>query len=318
MTGHLSPLAIVVVNFGSHALLERNLLGLSQRIPDALIVIVDSFSSWDERRIVESQANDHGWDLVSPPVNVGFGKGMNIGVEHAAAKGFDTYLLLNPDAIVDLGSVELLCDALAREPMTLWCPIIRKPDGAIWFGGADVYLDSGVIRAASRRDPENPRRTRPWLTGAALMVGADLWNRCGGFSEEYFLYWEDVEFSYRVQQAGGSLKILETATVVHDEGGTHATAKQSRNQAKSDIYYYYNIRNRLLYAARTLDEADFRRWKRSVPSSTLEILMRGGRRQFLRPVGPLNAAFRGIKDGLRLAGQQRRLRGGEESRVKSP
>ncbi|WP_261388170.1 glycosyltransferase family 2 protein [Arthrobacter alpinus] len=316
MTGLLSSLAIVVVNYGSHELLERNLLGLSLRLPDALIVIVDSFSSWEERREVEVQTNDHGWDLVVTQVNVGFGKGMNLGVRHAASKGFDSYLLLNPDAKIDVCSLKLLCEAVVDEPLTLWCPSIRKPDGTIWFGGADVYLDSGLTMAASRRDPESSRRTRPWLTGAALMVGADLWARCGGFPEEYFLYWEDVEFSYRVQQAGGSLKLLEAATVIHDEGGTHAT-KRSTSQSKSDIYYYYNIRNRLLYAARTLEEADFRRWKRTVPSSTVEILLRGGRRQFLRPVGPLTAALRGIRDGLRLAREQRQLSDRPKSRFES-
>jgi hypothetical protein len=48
----LPPVAIVVANFGSHELLESNLVQVSQHPPDAKVVVVDSFSDLPERETV--------------------------------------------------------------------------------------------------------------------------------------------------------------------------------------------------------------------------------------------------------------------------
>lgn len=128
------------------------------------------------------------------------------------------------------------------------------------------------------------------------MVGRELWEELGGFDEEYFLYWEDVDLSVRATRIGAALIVETGATAVHDEGGT-----QHGHEQKSDLYYYFNIRNRLLFAARNLPPADIRRWLRSTPAESWQILLRGGRRQFLRRTGPWRAALRGTRDGRRYA-----------------
>ena len=45
-----------------------------------------------------------------------------------------------------------------------------------------------------------------WLTGASLAMSITLWEQVGGFDERYFLYWEDVDLSWRILQAGGELE----------------------------------------------------------------------------------------------------------------
>lgn len=294
-----APWAIVVVNYGSHHLLDANLLPMARQSPEAHVIVVDSFSTADERAAVEKQADSNGWHLVSPETNVGFGGGMNLGVSKAIELGAESMLLINPDATMERSDVELLRAEVASSPMTLCAPLIRTVDGAVWFAGADLYLRDGSIRAERRRGEGNAPY-HPWLTGACLMVSRQLWNVVGGFDEDYFLYWEDVDLSHRVLKAGGRLKCLRTATAIHDEGATHTDEIPGKDhRAKSPTYYYYNIRNRLMFARKNLGPEDQLRWKRGSLKAAREILLRGGRRQFLRRPGrAISPALRGLRDGL--------------------
>lgn len=296
----LDRLAIVVVNYRSHALLEVNLAPLARAVPEAIVVVVDNYSSPAERAAIEEQAAKHGWNPVLSADNAGFGAGMNAGVRRALDLGAEAVLLLNPDATTDAASLRLLHRRVLDSPLTLVAPLIRTGEGAVWFDGVDLCLDDGRMRASRRRAAASADRVEPWLTGACLMVSAQLWERVGGFDESFFLYWEDVDLSHRVRLAGGNLLVERAALAVHDEGGTHDREPGADGgRAKSSTYYYFNIRNRLLFAAKHLDERDRRRWVRTAVPAAAAILLQGGRRQFVRPVAPLSAAWRGTRDGLR-------------------
>ncbi len=295
MSDHRLRLAVIVVNYGSHELLEENLRPVGESELAPIVVVVDNPTTTAERRAVTAQAATNGWTLVEPAVNLGFGAGMNAGVERAVELGADTFLLLNPDATIDVASVEVLLARVVDQPMTLVAPVVIRPDGEIWSAGVDLHLDSGQMRGRSRRQPG--ARVMFWLSGACLMVSRTLWERLDGFADGYFLYWEDVDLSRRVIDAGGTLSVEPGARAVHSQGGTQEVG---HGRGRSATYYYYNTRNRLLYAARHLDSRDRRRWARSAAAAGWEILMRGGRRQLLRPRGPVGAVLRGTADGLRL------------------
>ena len=298
-------LAIVVVNYGSAALLEQNLTPLAASVDGAIVVVVDNFLHNAERDHLTELCARHGWRSELSPTNSGFGIGMNLGVARARTEGSTEFLLLNPDAVITADAVRVMLDRVRAEPTTMVAPTVFRPDGSLWFGGSDLYLDDGRIRSRRRREPG--ARVEPWLSGACLMISAELWERVGGFSDEYFLYWEDVDLSHRVLRVGGSLAVLADATAVHAEGGTqgvHATSASG----KSSTYYYYNIRNRLLFASRHLDTADLLSWRRVTIPVAWEVLLQGGRRQLLRSPRPMAAAVRGVRDGLKLAKDELRLR----------
>ncbi|OUE28428.1 N-acetylglucosaminyl-diphospho-decaprenol L-rhamnosyltransferase [Clavibacter michiganensis] len=297
-------LAVVVVNYGSADLVRENVLPLIERLDDALLVVVDNRTDNAEReRVRELAAHPstrvHG---VYPDGNTGFGTGMNIGVEAARGLGAREFLLLNPDATLEPDQLAVLRGAVAADPLALVAPLILRPDGSTWFRGSDLYLADGRIRGAARRAQHPGLAVEPWLTGACLLVTDELWTRVGGFSDDYFLYWEDVDLSRKVVEAGGRLRVVEEAVAVHAEGGTQSAGHASAGQAKSGTYYYHNVRNRLLYGARHLDAAALRRWRLLTPVIAYEVLLQGGRRQFAHPVAPVSAAVRGILDGYRLSG----------------
>ncbi|MGY1639793.1 glycosyltransferase [Geodermatophilus sp. SYSU D00703] len=283
----------MVVNYGSSALLRRNLVPLGRTgLP---VVVVDNHSTAEERRAVTELARHEGWDLVCLPDNDGFGAGVNAGVAAARARGCTTFLLLNPDAVVERAVVDRLAERSLADPLAMLSPRIVDSGGRVYFAGSRLRLRDG--RTGRRlTDPAAPSSVREWLTGACLVVHSELFDRLGGFDDGYFLYWEDVDLSYRAQQVGGRTVLCEDLVAVHDEGGT----QHRRGEAKSDLYYYWNCRNRLAFAARHLERRQMLGWLLRTPAVSWAILLQGGRRQLLRSSRPLRAAVRGSLAGARL------------------
>lgn len=299
---HPAGCGLVVVNFGSHRLLERNLIG--RQPPGTQVVIVDNLHSAAERTAVTTLCEQHGWELVPRP-NDGFGAGVNAGVERAAALGCATVVVLNPDAVADAGTIAALRDRVDERPGAIVSPWVVTPAGQVEFSGARLYLRDGRIRSLrdGRERLDLPRRlTRgpqlSWLSGACFAVRCDLFARLGGFDTGYFLYWEDLDLSYRACRAGADLIVAAELRIVHDEGGTQ---EERVGRAKSSAYYRYNARNRLVFAARRLDRPGVLRWIAHTPAVSWEILMRGGRRQLVQSPRPLLAVLRGTAEGLAVA-----------------
>lgn len=303
-------LAVVVVNYGSSALVDSNLGATADDAAPAHVVVVDNYSTPQERAQITELCARRGWELVAPADNTGFGMGMNAGAMRAFELGATELLLLNPDARIDAASIDVLRAAVAGPGHTMASPIVRSPDGRVWFGGLDLYLADGTIRGTKHRADFPAAERIEWLSGACLWITRDVWDLVGGFDDDYFLYWEDVDLSARLLAAGGEVVVVADAVAWHDEGGTHRGAGQ-RAEAKSETYYYFNIRNRMLFAARHLDDDGIRAWSRTSLRAAKAILLRGGRRQFLRPVPPLRAAYRGLRDGRRIATEAIRAHGAE-------
>lgn len=290
----MPPCAVVVVNYGSHELLATNIVPLHRQDPSLQVIVVDNYTTDDERAAVQELAGSNSWTLVAEDVNIGFGAGVNRGVERAIADGAQHILLLNPDATIERGDLAKLRRYVCAHPETMVAPTVRTPQDTIWFAGATVRRRTGEIRSAVRE--ENPRpEDLPWLSGACLLVDSTLWRRVGGFDDRYFLYWEDVDLSYRVLKAGGSLAVLPDVVAVHSQGGTQ---RARTPRAKSDTYYYHMVRNRLLFAGSHLSGRERARWQLNAPKYAWRVVLHGGRRQLLHPVSPLRAAGRGLMDGL--------------------
>jgi len=295
---HTAPFAVVTVNYGSSSLIAENFAELDLG-PHGRLVIVDSFSSEAERESVRRVAAELGAECVLLDDNRGYGGGTNAGAARALELGAEVIVPLNPDARIGAADLHRIVEA-AQGTRDLVSPRIVTGSGKNWFAGADLYLDDGTTAGRAARPRREGRARREWATGACFALSASVWSELGGFDEEYFLYWEDIDLSHRVLDAGGSLILDVDAVVVHDEGGTHEDGAADR--AKSPTYYYYNIRNRMMYARKHLDRDAVRRWGRSSMRVGYGILLQGGRRQLLS-TAPWRAYLRGLRDARRVSRQ---------------
>ncbi|GAA4656792.1 glycosyltransferase family 2 protein [Arthrobacter cryoconiti] len=289
--------ALIVVNYGSSHLLSENLAGMNLGLHHGLIIVVDNFTTNSERQKLRQLGVVENWTVLELDENVGFGAGVNVGARHAFDLGLASMAVINPDARVSPENLLKLIQATLDDPNVMVSPIIRTSSGAVWFDGMDLYTNSGRVASSRRRVlPAGP--SEPWISGACFAVSKYMWESVGGFDEDYFLYWEDVDLSRRVVRQRGRLAVLTDASAVHDEGGTQKSA--GRPGSKSEVYYFYNIRNRLIYAAKHGDDAQLKSWIRATPRVSYEILLGGGRRQFLSSIAPFRAYIKGIFFGWQM------------------
>lgn len=290
-----STLAAVVVNYRSSALLEANIGPLSTSA--VRLVIVDNYSDDLERHRLRVLASHWDCTLVELPTNAGFAAGVNAGVRAATEQGCEQFLLLNPDARVSVTTIEELQRQSCRDPLALISPQLLDPAGRVVFSGSLLDLRDGRIRRwpteAGAMEPT--AHLVPWLTAACLVVTHELWERVGGFAEEYFMYWEDVDFNYRCLAAGARLRLRTDLSATHEQGGTQG---MRRGRAKSGLYYHFNCRNRLLFGIRHLNRRALVRWILLTPQVSWEILLQGGRRQFLHSPARVWSAATGAVSGL--------------------
>lgn len=279
---------LVTVNYGSSRLLERNLAELPDEIG---VVVVDNYSDSIERRRILGLGAAQSWTVVTPALNLGFGDGVNLGVEKVLADGADVVLVINPDAVLTAAGAEALAISALSRPRAIVAPLTVNSGGSINFSGQEIDLEAGRTRRADVTSVDHP-----WLTGACLAFTPRAWELSGGFASDYFLYWEDVDLSWAMLKRGGELYLDENVTVVHDAGGTQ---ESSRVSGKSPLYVYYNCRSRLVFAARNLSAKQSRNWAKGSARYAKEVLLRGGSRRVLISPPHIWAAIRGTVSGLK-------------------
>jgi N-acetylglucosaminyl-diphospho-decaprenol L-rhamnosyltransferase len=83
-------------------------------------------------------------------------------------------------------------------------------------------------------------RTVDQVIGAFFLVRRQIFERLGGFDERFFVYFEDIDFSYRAWKAGSRSIFLADAQAYHKGGGTSRQIK--------DMRLFYILRSRILYS----------------------------------------------------------------------
>lgn len=140
--------------------------------------------------------------------NRGFSGGINVGISKALTLGYHSILLLNNDATIDQSSVKQLLKIQRENPGSLVSPLIRNPDGSVQFAGAKLHTFSLRINEKSFGEVD-------FLTFACVLIEAEVFSKIGLLNENFFMYWEDVDFSLRAKKSGFPLIITKGAEAIH-------------------------------------------------------------------------------------------------------
>ena len=205
------------------------------------VIVVDNASTIDEASIIQ-QRFPH-IIVIRSDNNLGFAGGNNLGIK--AAKG--KYLFfVNNDTIFKDFRVNALIARLESSPhIAMVCPKIRFAWGnhPIQYAGY-TPLSPVTIRNQSigfgeedNRQYETPHQT-PYAHGAAMMVKREIIEKVGLMPEDYFLYYEEIDWSMMFTRAGYEIWYDPACTIYHKES-------QSTGQ-ESPLRTYYITRNRLL------------------------------------------------------------------------
>lgn len=190
---------------------------------DAEIIVVDNNSDDDSCDVVKRLFPNI--KLIENKENLGFSKGNNIG---AAQANGEYICILNPDTVVAEDTfTKLLKFAVAKEELgIIGCKLINGIGGFL----PESKRNIPYIKAAFKKLLGNPKdyyanHLNEYETGKVdVLVGAfmfmkrEVYNQVNGFDEDYFMYGEDIDLSYKVLKSGYKNYYFGETTVIHFKG----------------------------------------------------------------------------------------------------
>ena len=306
-------LTVTVVNYFSADLIRQCLDTLTPADVEAVWIYDNSVSNdqWGELQRVSEEAKVKIF-LRRSDRNIGFGAAHNALIRELGQQegSEDAYIwLLNPDVRVDAEAPASMRAALDANPDAILSSLILNgADRRVWFAGGEIVKSEGRVKHTSFGEPflsetVDALKTTEFITGAAFGMSLRTWKRLGGFREDLFLYWEDVELSMRAESMGIMLAVAMGSIVEHDEGGT----QERTDKLHSRVYYRYNARNRIIVwacwrGARELTRA-------TVAVSTLRCIVQPVRAGGVSAFREFAEALYGTLDGLRIVLTQRKPKG---------
>lgn len=244
-------ISIIIVNHNGGDVLPTCLRHLAELRADFHdIVLVDNASSDGSADAASRQAETLGLEqmtLLWLETNVGFGAANNRAAE--VARG-DQLLLLNSDAWPVAGCLPRLQRALDAVPrLALAAPRLVYEDGSPQFHWAPTTGVFGEAVQKARNLFEGQSwvhqlrfPTRGWYSAACVLLRREAFEAIDGFDEEFFLYFEDVDLSLRLRQAGWKLRTVPKAQAVHMKGGSQdgrrTDALGSLEYRRGQLRYY--------------------------------------------------------------------------------
>ncbi len=215
------PVTVSIVNFNTHALLQDCIARLERHLPQITQIIIINHST--EPLSVTSSAPL----AIRTQPNRGFGAGHNYGFRElygtATPQRDAIHLFLNPDIRITDDLIPLLHHFRNSSVGAVGAQLVDaadKPDP--YAAGLQPTLYRTLLNKL--RPPQLPTTPRPlhWVSGAALFVRARDFYAIGGFDEDYFLYFEDVDLCTRLTQYGKKIIFDPSVTICHDSGQSFA------------------------------------------------------------------------------------------------
>ena len=288
--------AIILVNWNGLEFTKACLESLRKvDFPNFQVILVDNGSDDDEGKKLKSAFPEI--ELLETGKNLGFAGGNNVGINHALGQRFSHVLLLNNDTIVEpdfLG--ELVRKGQQNPKIGVVQPLIlflHNPK-IIWSAGGKWISQSARAITIGDREPVADFRPKKclldWATGCAMLLSREAIMAAGLLNEQYFTYFEDVEWSLRIRNAGYDIVLAEKSILYHEAG---ASSKKKHSEGiLSPKVFYYHVRNQFLLI-------------RTQKNRLIPLLYHLGRFGFWMGYflmrfrfKKLKAVLRGIRDGL--------------------
>jgi hypothetical protein len=235
-------LSIIIVNYKSADFLEECVCSIYGKISEKIsfeVIVVNN----DEEKVKIFQKYPQ-IKIINTNGNFGFGAGINIGAR--VAQG-DILFFLNPDTQLSSSNMSSLLALFDQEEAlgVIGCQL-RDESGEAekWSAGSEISLTSLILNNIGWLSSEKTWQQKEivpvdWVSAAALFVKKDIFEEIGGFDENFFMYFEDMDLCTRVSQKGKKVLYCPYFPVKHLGGKSYAEQKkQKKDYYKSQQYYF--------------------------------------------------------------------------------
>jgi GT2 family glycosyltransferase len=246
--GQYPLVSVVTVNYG-HSEVTCEMLStlFNCSYPSLEVIVIDNCAPGDNPGIIKEQFPQI--NLVEAGENLGFAGANNLGIE--ISRG-EYILLINNDTEVTAGFLEPLVDKMRSDPsIGAVSPKIRyfhNPDTIQYAGLTPINSYTVRSRSIGFAEVDTGQYETDSITayahGAAMLISRSAIRRIGLMSTAFFLYYEELDWGFRLRKAGYKIYYVHNSLIFHKE--SVSTGKMS------PLKTYYLNRSRLLYMRRNV------------------------------------------------------------------
>jgi GT2 family glycosyltransferase len=275
-------ISIIIVNWNSADYLKKCLQSIYATMQKEAfeIIIIDNASFDKSKPLVKNEFPDV--NFIQSKTNLGFACANNVAYLHASG---ETLLFLNPDTEIVQNAIQVMMSALYSDETIgiVGCRLLNT-DKSLQTSCVQPFptifnqiFDAEILKKYPLTS--NERRIRilirnsagpedvEVISGACLMIKRNVFEKVGRFSEDYFMYSEDIDLCYKVKSSGYRICYTGKATIIHHGGKSSSGSGQSGFSIvlmRQSIYTFLKKTRGPLYA--------FTYWLAMLISATIRLL----------------------------------------------
>ncbi len=190
----------------------------AQTYPRLHTIVVDNNSG--DGSVEQIQAACPKTSVIANSENSGFARGMNVGIKQALSDGADFIFILNNDTLLSPTTIERLMHRY-KSDIGILAPLIyyANPSHIIWSGGNQLNHWLLETKKGLRGQPDKPNWPefilQDFVPACGLLIPRHVFTQVGYFEEQFFMYYEDMDFCLRLRRAGFRILVVPQAKMWH-------------------------------------------------------------------------------------------------------
>ena len=240
-------LSVIIVNYRGWGPLSRCLEALNCLIDadfSSEVIIVDNFSN--DGKLKEFSEQHSSFRFIENSGNYGFSSGNNLGASNSNGE----YLLfLNPDTVVNLPALSEMIKKVEGHPEyhILSCQQEdengkdKNPFGSFPSFRSLTGFNRAISNLFGTKGKENYKCDSKdiifpdWVSGSLIFMKHEIFYKIGGWCEDFWLYYEDVDLCKRVSEMGGKVAFLCNIRIMHQHGGVTRQNSKLKSYSKAQV-----------------------------------------------------------------------------------
>ena len=235
-------LSVLIVNFASASHFENCIAAIYRKFGDFLsweVIIINN----DKEDISKLPIDFSNVKILNSNGNVGFGSGINMGAKEACG---EFLLTLNPDTEIISENVKDVLDEFSKDKkigIISGRTISKKGTTEPWSVGKELTFfdlilnNTGFSRSQSIWN-SSKKIECDWATGTALFIKKDLFDKIGGFDENFFMYFEDMDLCKRIRNLGEKVIFFPEFEIYHSGGKSYLNKTLQKRHYYDSMEYY--------------------------------------------------------------------------------
>ena len=235
-------IGIVIVNYNGEKYQNDCIDSiLKSKYDNYKIIIVDNKSTDNSMKMLDSYKTDKIIKIYNND-NYGVAKGNNIGINKSIELGCEYTLLLNNDTILNDNVIpELIKNTINYDVIVP--KIYFWSTNKIWYGGGSFVRLKCINKHLHFNQEDNGikyKKEYSYAPTCCMLIKNSIFKKIGFMDENYFIYFDDTDFCFRLKLAGIKIGFINNAFIYHK-------VSLSTGGSKSKISVYYENRNRFYF-----------------------------------------------------------------------